>query len=164
MITQDQINEKTVSLTVRGTRLTARMLAKALSLMLREMKKQHSKAVNKTYKGRQTVKQLVRQGEGVSNIEITDGNIKSFEGVARKYGVDFALKKDSSVEPPKWLVFFKGKDADALTAAFSEFTAKTLNRKAEKPSVVTLLRKMKDLVKLPTVDKTRAKTHTGPEL
>ena len=164
MITQDQINEKTAALTVRGAKLTARMLAKALSVMLREMKKQHNKAVNKTYKGKQTVKQLVRQGAGVSNIEITDGNIKAFEGVARKYGVDFALKKDSSVEPPKWLVFFKGKDADALTAAFSEFTAKTLNRKAEKPSVVALLRKMKDLVKLPTVDKTRAKTHTGPEL
>ena len=31
---------------------------------------------------------LVRQGAGVSNIEVTDGNIKSFERVARKYGVD----------------------------------------------------------------------------
>jgi hypothetical protein len=164
MITQEQINEKTVSLTVRGAKLTARMLAKALSHVLREMKKKHNKAVNKTYKGKQTVKQLVRQGAGVSNIEITDGNIKSFDGVARKYGVDYALKKDSSVEPPKWLVFFKGRDADALTAAFSEFTAKTLNRGAEKPSVVSLLRKMKELVQNKVVDKTRAKTHEGPEL
>lgn len=161
---QEQINEKTVALSVRGAKLTARMLARAMSQLLREMKRQHSKTVNKTYKGKQTVKQLVRQGAGVSNIEITDGNIKAFEGVARKYGVDFALQKDSSVEPPKWLVFFKGKDADALTAAFSEFTAKTLNRGAEKPSAVALLRKMLEKVKNQVVNKTQVKTHEGPDL
>jgi hypothetical protein len=161
---QERINEKTVALTMRGARLTGRMLAKALSKLLREMEKQQQKNATKTYRGKQTVKQLVRQGEGVSDIPITDGNIKSFEGIARKYGVDFALKKDSSVVPPKWHVLFKGKDADAMTAAFSEFVAKTLNRKAEKPSVLTLLQKMKELVKLPTVDKTRAKTQEGPAL
>lgn len=161
---QEQINEKTVALTVRGAKLTARMLARALSKLLRDMKQQRHKAATKTYKGKQTVKQLVRQGAGVSNIEITDGNIKAFEGVARKYGVDFALQKDSSVEPPKWLVFFKGKDADALTAAFSEFTAKTLNRSTEKPSAVALLRKMVEKVKNQVVDRTKAKRHEGPEL
>lgn len=41
----------------------------------------------------------------MSNIEVTDGNIKSFERVARKYGVDFALKKDVSSQPPRYLVF-----------------------------------------------------------
>lgn len=41
----------------------------------------------------------------MSNIEVTDKNIKSFEKVARKYGVDFAIKKDKSVTPPKYLVF-----------------------------------------------------------
>lgn len=161
---QEQINEKTVALAMRGSKLTARMLAKALVKLRQEMKQQHHKAVNKTYKGKQTVKQLVRQNAGVSNIEISDGNIKSFESVARKYGVDFALKKDSSVEPPKWIVFFKARDADAMTSAFSEFTAKTLKRGVERPSVITLLRKMKEVVKNQVVDKTRAKEHGGPEL
>jgi len=55
----------------------------------------------------------VGQGTGVSNIEISDKNIKSFESVARKYGVDYALKKDASGDTPKWLVFFKGRDDDA---------------------------------------------------
>lgn len=58
--------------------------------------------------GKQTVKQLIGQNQGVSNIEITDSNIKSFERVARKYGVDFAVKKDRSVSPPKYLVFSRG--------------------------------------------------------
>ena len=83
----------------------------------------------KIYKGKQSVKHLVRQGAGVSNIEITDGNIKSFERVARKYGVDFALKKDTASEQPRYLVFFKSRDADAITAAFQEFTARKLHRK-----------------------------------
>lgn len=48
--------------------------------------------------------------------------------------MDFALKKDATVSPPRWLVFFKARDADALTAAFKEFTAKAIDRYHEKPT------------------------------
>lgn len=67
---------------------------------------------------------------GVSNIEITDANIKVFESTAKKYGIDFALKKTDD----RYLVFFKGRDADVLTAAFREFSKKKLD-KERKPSV-----------------------------
>ena len=64
-----------------------------------------------------------------------DKNIKSFERVARKYGVDFALKKDPA--QGKYLVFFKARDADALNAAFAEYAGKSLNRSAQKkPSLL----------------------------
>ncbi len=143
---QEQVNEKSVSLAIRGTKLTGRILAKALSKLLVEMKKQNIKGQQpKSFQGKQSLKDLVKQGGGVQNIEITDKNIKSFERVARKYGVDFALKKDNTVDPPKWLVFFKGRDADALTAAFKEFSAKTLKKSVDKPSIITTLKKMKEL-------------------
>ena len=58
--------------------------------------------------GKIPVKKLVGQGEGAKSIEGTDSNIKSFERVARKYNVDFAVKRDKTTEPPKYLVFFKG--------------------------------------------------------
>lgn len=93
--------------------------------------------------GKQTIKELVGQNQGVSNIEITDKNIKDFERIARKYGVDFALKKDKTGDIPKYLVFFKARDADALTAAFQEYTAKT-DRKKERPSVLKVLRRFKE--------------------
>ena len=64
--------------------------------------------------GKQSVKELLGQNAGVSNIEITEGNIKAFERVAAKYNVDFAVKKDKTVSPPKYLVFFKARDADVL--------------------------------------------------
>ena len=57
--------------------------------------------------------------------------------------MDFALKKDKTGDIPKYLVFFKARDADALTAAFKEYTAKT-DRKKERPSVLKALRRFKE--------------------
>lgn len=142
------------------------MLAKAIAALLREEKKLEKKITtpkNMNGKGKQTVKQLTRQGVGVSNIEITDKNIKAFEGVARKYGVDFALKKDTAETPPRWLVFFKSRDADALTAAFKEFSAKQLGKTTEKPSVLETMRNLMDQVKNQTCDQTKHKDR-GREL
>lgn len=39
------------------------------------------------------MEKLKEQNCELSNIEITDGNIKSFEKYARKYNVDYCLKK-----------------------------------------------------------------------
>ena len=138
---QDEINEKTVAISIKATKLTAQTLQKALKLLLAQMKKQHDK--NKIPHGKQTLKQLARQNAGLSNIEITEGNIKEFESTAKKYGVDFALKKDSTENPPRYLVFFKSRDADALTEAFREFSAKKLGRD-KKPSIRKLLSKLKE--------------------
>ena len=82
---------------------------------------ERQKAGQQATHGKMSVKKLVGQGMGASSIEVTDNNIKSFERVARKYNVDFAVKKDKTVAPPKYMVFFKGKDADVITQAFKEF-------------------------------------------
>lgn len=60
-------------------------------------------------------------------------NIKDFEGTAKKYGIDFALKKDISENPPRYLVFFKGRDADVMEAAFKEYKAKNLRKEKKHP-------------------------------
>ena len=111
------------------------------------------------YTGKQTVKQLIGQNQGVSNIEITDPSIKEFEKIARKYGVDYAVKKDRSCSPPKYLIFFKGRDADALTSAFTEYTNKKVKKveKSERPSVLAKLSQFKELVKNAVVDRTKRK-------
>ena len=123
-----------------GVKLTADLLKWAMRKYLSQIQNP------KIHHGRQTVKQLVRQGAGVQNIEITDKNIKSFERVARKYGVDFALKKDPA--QGRYLVFFKARDADALNAAFAEYAGKSLNRSAQKkPSLLSQLSHFKRLRK-----------------
>ena len=106
--------------------------------------------------GKQTVKQLIGQNQGVSNLEITDPSIREFEKIARKYGVDYAVKKDRSTMPPKYMIFFKARDADALTAAFTEYSAQKV-KKASRPSVLAKLNHFKELVKNAVKDKTRKK-------
>jgi hypothetical protein len=105
------------------------------------------KAREPTFKhGKQSVKSLTKQGASLTNIEITGDNIGSFSRIARKYKVDFALKRDDSESPPKWLVFFKAKDADALTAAFKEYSKVTLKVK-EKPNFLAKIEKFKQKAK-----------------
>ena len=130
---QEEIEHKSVALSIKTTKLTANVLKAALLKTLAEMEKNRKNP---------------RQEAGVSNIEITDGNIKSFEKVARKYGIDFALKKDSSTKPPRYLVFFKSRDADALTAAFREYSGKVVKDKSrEKPSIRKQLAKFQEAVR-----------------
>ena len=129
---QDEINEKTVALYIKTGKLTAEVLQKAIKKLLSQAKKELDRQA--IPHGKQTLKQLMKQNTGVSNIEITKDNIKAFESTAKKYGIDFALKKDATETPPRYLVFFKGRDADALTAAFKEFSAKKLTQD-KKPSI-----------------------------
>ena len=136
---QEQVNEKTIALYIKTGKLTADTLQKAMKSLLSQMKKQKDKQPH----GKQTLKQLMKQNTGVSNIEITEDNIKAFESTAKKFGIDFALKKDTTENPPRYLVFFKGRDADVLTAAFKEFSAKKLTQD-KKPSIRKLLSDFKE--------------------
>ena len=119
---QEEVNHKSVALIINAGKMTARVLRRAMQKKLQEdshrrgNKKNRAKEQrqNKQYKGKMSVKKLVEKGSGVANIEITDKNIKSFERIARKYGVDFALKKDKSKDKPRYIVFFQGKDTDVI--------------------------------------------------
>lgn len=139
---QEEIENRTVTLIISAVKLTARELKAGMDKYLSEKKSkamEKARAAPEKPSGKQTVRQLIGQNQGVSNIEITNSNIKGFERIARKYGVDFAVKKDRSVSPPKYFVFFKARDADALTAAFKEYTAYELKRAAKaqnRPSVL----------------------------
>ena len=126
---------KIVAIAIRGGKISAEVLEKALKKFVQELEKaQKTASQPKTYRGKQTVKHLVSQNAAISNIEVTDGNIKSFDRTAKKYGIDYALKKDTSELPPRYIVFFKGRDVDVMTQAFKEFSSKTVKRQ-EKPSL-----------------------------
>lgn len=139
---QEEVNEKTVALSIRAGKLTAEVLQDAMrKLLVSQLNKS-----NTAYRGKQTLKQLMDQNAGVNSIEITDSKIKSFERVAKKYGIDYALKKDAAEESPRYLVFFKGRDVDVLTQAFKEYSAKAV-AKQQKPSIKAQLTKALNLVK-----------------
>ena len=134
---QEDIENRAVALAIKSVKLTGHGLKVAIAKYLAHRKEQK---LHTAPTGRQTVKQLMQQGQSVSSIEITDGNIQSFQRVARKYSVNYALKKDSSGEIPKYLVFFKARDADTLTAAFQEYAAREIKRE-KKPTIQERLHK-----------------------
>lgn len=139
---QEEVESRSLTLAINTAKLTGRTLKSAISKLLAYRK--NKKAV-KAYvhpQGKQSVKKLIGQNQGVSSIELADGSIRDFEHVARKYGVDFAIKKDKTGEKPRYLVFFKARDADALTAALKEYAGK----KERRPSV---LKKLRDLTAPP---------------
>ena len=137
---QEEVTQKTIALVIKAAKLDANILKSAMRMYLNHRKKQ----AQKTH-GKVSVKELVGEGAGASSIEITDGNIKSFERVARKYNVDFAVKKDKTCEPPKYLVFFKGRDADVVAQAFKEFVYGNEKKKG-RVSVREKLKRFRDAV------------------
>ena len=136
---QEEVTGKAVALIIDGAKMSEQVFEKALKKFLESKNNGQSKI----HHGKQSLKQLAGQNAGLANIEITDKNIKTFMSVAKKYHVDFALKKDIAAEQPRYLVFFKSRDADAITAAFQEFASKKITRE-EKPTIRERLAKAKE--------------------
>ena len=148
---QEEAEQRVVTLIFNCSKLTEQELRKALSKLLAQMK---SSRQNKQPHGKMSVKQLAAQNRGLQSIEVTDQNIGSFNRIARKYGIDFAPFKAKGQD--RYLVFFKGQDADAMTAAFKEYTAQTM-KKHSRPSVLAKLEQFKALVKSRTVAREKKK-------
>lgn len=139
---QEEIEKKTIALSVQTGKMTGSVLQSAI----REYLNHRRNKSPTVYKGKQSIKHLVEQGAALQSIDITDKNIKSFESVAKKYGVDYALKKDNSRNPPRYIVFFKSSNVDVITSAFNEYAHKNLQRQ-NKPSIRKTLSKLLDQAK-----------------
>ena len=109
----EEVAEKTIRLAISTTKLTASTLIKGLGKYLRhrQHKKEMKAAKDDRIQGKQTVKQLIGQNQGVSSLPVGETGLKDFERIAKKYGVDFAIVKDKTVTPTKYMVFFKARDA-----------------------------------------------------
>lgn len=135
---QEEVEQKTFNIVVSTTKLTARTILNAGRTALQQYQ---SKLLADKSSGKQSVRMLLRQNRGVSSVEIDKTNIKGFERYAKKYGIDYAIRKDSSEVPPRYLVFFKAPDAEAFHSAFKEYSASLLN-KDKRPSVLAKLREL----------------------
>ncbi len=143
---QEEVENRTVNLAISTTKLTARGLLKLVLKGIALLKKAQQAAKDEKPTGKQSIQELIGQNQGVTNIDIAKTDLKGFEKYARKYGVDYAITKDKSVIPPKYLVFFKARDADAMTAAFNAYSAEIMP-KLNRPSVLKTLHRLIDKVK-----------------
>ena len=120
---QEDLEQRTVSVSIQAAKLSGRVLRSAIAAVLR---------------------------------------IRSFERYARKHQVRYHIEKELGTDPPKWTVYFKANQADALTAAFKEYTQKDLARSA-RPSLLSQLHKFKELAQALGRDRVKNKEHGGPE-
>lgn len=140
---QEEVENRTVNLAISTTKLTARGILRLALKGLAYIRRKSQESAMKKPVGKQTIQELIGQNQGVTNIDIAQTDLKGFEKYARKYGVDYAIIKDKSVLPPKYLVFFKARDTDAMTAAFNAYSAEILTRN-KRPSVLKTLHKLMD--------------------
>ena len=156
---QEEIESRTVALSISTAKLTGRIFKAAICKYLEHRKnKQRDGPV--IPHGKQSVKQLIGQNQGVSTIESNDPDIKSFERIARKYGVDYAIKKVKTEDKPKYVIFFKARDADALTQAFTEYTRKSVE-KGKRPSVLEKLHSLTEKMQNRVLERTKTKQRSA---
>ena len=139
---QEEVENRTLNLAISTTKLSGRTLLAAFRKYMqhrRNVKAKKLAAENEKPVGEQTIDQLLGQNQGATNIEIEKTDIKGFKRFLDKYGIDYAITKDPSQTPPRYLVFFKAR------AAFKEYSASLL-QKQKKPSVLKQLNKLKQLV------------------
>lgn len=115
---------------MKASKLTARSLAYALRAVGRKIAKEYR--ASKTPHGKQSVKKLMAHGVATNSIELS-GDTKTFDRVARKWNVDYAFYKAG---PDKYLLFFKSGQADAITACFSEYSKKVLNKSKSRRTLI----------------------------
>ena len=139
---QEDLNNKTISLTFKASRLTQDILKKAITSYL-TYHQHHRKRAH----GRISVKKLLEQEQGAATIPIKGEGLKDFERAARKYNVDFAIMKDKGNSEPgkprQYTVFFKARDAEVITKAFQDFVKKR-EEKHKRPSFRKKLEQFKE--------------------
>lgn len=155
---QEDIEHRSVAITMKAGKVTGRVLKAAIAAALRKMEQSR----NTPKVGRNSMKRLTGRDGGSASIEV-GGRIKDFERVAKKYNIRYHIEKETDTTPPKWTIYFKANQADALTSAFAEYTRKDMAREG-KPSLLAQLRKNVELIRNTVVDRVKNKEHGGPEL
>ena len=131
---QEEIEQKSATVMIKGTNFSLRTLKSAALRLLAH--RQNPSAPGVKHRGKQTVRQLVGQNQGVSNIELSGQDLKEFQRITRRYGVDYAIRKVDG-DKPRVLVFFKARDSDALTAALKELASTKVRTQSERsPNVL----------------------------
>lgn len=125
----EDVSRRSIAVTVKASKLTARGLAYVLQGLGRKIQKE--RRAHQTPHGRQSIKQLLGQCPNAQNMDLSD--TKLFDRVARKWNVDYAFYQTG---PGKYLLYFKPQQADALTGCFAEYSKRVLKRDKSRPAPI----------------------------
>ncbi|WP_352420151.1 PcfB family protein [Proteiniborus sp.] len=153
---QEEVTEKSIAFVAKNNKMTLSVLKILISAYLKEKERQKISKGQTVKRKKISLRELSKKYDGLKSIEINEDNIKGFEKTAKKYGIEYALKKDKTTDPPIYIVFFKGKDTDILDTAFREFIGNEMD-KDKRPSLKQAINKMKEISKSLNKDKVKNK-------
>ena len=148
---QEESTQRTIALVVRTAKLTEEILKRMIMAYINDLAYEDVPEKH----GKMSVRDLMGKDQGANTMDINNGNIRDFDRVAAKYNIDYAIKKDKSESPPKYVVFFKGRDADVISAAFKDFL-NLEEKKSKRPSLRQKLQRFRSIVPI-GLDKERVR-------
>lgn len=109
--------------------------------------------------GRQSINKLSNGNpDNLKNIKVSEQNMGDFKKVAAKYGIRYAIKKDTT-EPdkPKYLILFQGKDLEQVNKAFKEYSFEKTTAQKPKRFSLKRLQELNQEIKTQTKSQNRDK-------
>lgn len=146
---QEDIENKALTLIINTSKLTGRTMATAFMKLLRYSRNKIREHRDVKPQGKQSVKKLIAQNQGVEKTELADREeAKIFDRFARQYGVDYAIRKGISEDgKPRYILFFKARDRAAIDQAMAAYaTAWKQQHRRERPPVEQVLDPARELV------------------
>ena len=146
---QEEVENRTVNLAISTGKISARLIMKAALKGMAMMKHKLTAGKNQKPVGKQTIKELIGQNQGVEKTELADKEeVKTFDRIAKQYGVDYAIKKGTSPEGKKrYILFFKARDRSAIDQAMSEYALEFVKKHhREHPPVEQVLDPLKEML------------------
>lgn len=140
---QEEIEKKTLNLAVSMTRLSVRTALKAIKLFI---SKGSGYVRKKRSTGKQSVKQLLKNPSSITSIDVLATDLRDMKRLGRKYGVDFAIKKDRSSYPAKYILFFRANSKEAMASLYKEMYELKLSKNS-RPSIMDKLTVLKELAR-----------------
>lgn len=126
----EDVSRRSIAVTVKASKLTARVLALALQAAGRKI--QQAQQAHQTPQGKQSIEKLLGNCPNAKCMDLS-GETRLFDRVARKWNVDYAFFQTG---PDKYLLYFKPQQADALTGCFAEYSKRVLKRNRGRPAPI----------------------------
>ena len=152
MAMNDEVNEKSINLAVRVGQLTAGEIKRAIEKLIADLSEGNYLGKNlvesdkstEPKHGKMTLNTLKKQNDGLTPLELTDPNLRLLNREMKRAKIAFAVEKDGK---GKFILYFKGKDADEMTLALKKYTQKLVKLAKTKPSIGKELAEAKEAAK-----------------
>ena len=127
---QEEVENRTLTLTVNATKFTGRVLKAALSKYLahrknKKLQKSRDSPDDVKPYGKVSMEDLKKQYGDMKEIDLQDKGLRSFDRIAREYKVQYAVYKTAKGQ---YQIFFKAPSEASMNAAFQKYSKNRLKK------------------------------------